>query len=80
VLHAKVLDTSKKPKTVTVSYEGKFAFYGIYEVKGDELRVCGDGVDTATEKNPEASHPRKLDSKEDPKREEPGGGSAGSGR
>ena len=64
VLLAKVLDTSKKPKTVTVAYEGKLTFYGIYEVKGDELRVCGDGVDTATEKNPEARRPKKIDSKE----------------
>jgi uncharacterized protein (TIGR03067 family) len=52
VMLAKVLDASKKPKTVTVAYEGKLTFYGIYEVKGDELRVCGDGLDTATEKNP----------------------------
>lgn len=64
VLLAKVLDTSKKAKTVTVAYEGKLTFYGIYEVKGDELRVCGDGVDTATEKNPEARRPKKIDSKD----------------
>jgi uncharacterized protein (TIGR03067 family) len=62
VLLAKVLDASKKPKRVTFAYEGKLAFYGIYEVKGDELRVCGDGVDTATEKNPEARRPKKIDS------------------
>jgi uncharacterized protein (TIGR03067 family) len=61
---AKVLDSSRKPKTVTAAYEDKLTFYGIYEVKGDELRVCGDGVDTATEKNPEARRPRKFDSKE----------------
>ena len=36
--------------------------YGIYDVKGDELRVCGDGVDTATEKNPEARRPKEFDS------------------
>jgi uncharacterized protein (TIGR03067 family) len=63
ILLSKVLDTSKKPKTVRVAYEGKITFYGIYEVKGDELRVCGDGVDTATEKNPEARRPKKIDSK-----------------
>jgi uncharacterized protein (TIGR03067 family) len=62
VLLAKVLDTSKTPKTVTLAYEGKLTFYGIYEVKGDELWVCGDGVDTATEKNPEARRPKKFDS------------------
>jgi uncharacterized protein (TIGR03067 family) len=63
IVLAKVLDPSKKPKTVTVAYEGKLTFYGIYEVKGDELRVCGDGVDTATEKNPEARRPKEFDSK-----------------
>ncbi len=60
---AKVLDTSKSPKTVTVNYEGELTFYGIYDVEGDELRVCGDGVDPAHEKNPEARRPKKLDSK-----------------
>jgi len=64
ILLTKVLDASKKPKTVTVAYEGKITFYGIYEVKGDELRVCGDGVDPADEKNPEARRPKKIDSKE----------------
>jgi uncharacterized protein (TIGR03067 family) len=64
VVLAKVLDPSSKPKTVTVPYEGKVTFYGIYEVKGDELRVCGDGVDTATEEKPEARRPKKFDSKE----------------
>ena len=63
-LLAKVLDVSKKPKTVTVTYEGQLTFYGIYEVKGDELRVCGDGVDPADEKNPEARRPKQFDSKE----------------
>jgi hypothetical protein len=42
----------------------KITFYGIYEVKGDELRVCGDGVDTASENNPEGRRPKKYDSKE----------------
>src|SRR5262249_50274655 len=37
---SKFLDPSKKPKTITYRYEGKITFYGIYEVKGDELRVC----------------------------------------
>ena len=60
---SKFLDRSKKPKTITYPYEGKLTFYGIYEVKGDELRVCGDGVDTATEKNPEARRPKEFDSK-----------------
>lgn len=60
---ATVLDSSKEPKTITFPYEGNITFYGIYEVKGDELRICGDGVDTATEKNPEARRPKKFDSK-----------------
>ena len=61
---SKFLDSSKKPATITYPYEGKITFYGIYDVKGDELRVCGDGVDTGTEKNPEARRPKKVDSKE----------------
>jgi len=28
------------------------------------LRICGDGVETATEKNPETRRPKKFDSKE----------------
>jgi len=59
---AKYLDPNKNPKTVTIPYEGKLVFYGIYEVKGDELRVCGDGVDTAQEKKPEGRRPREFDS------------------
>jgi uncharacterized protein (TIGR03067 family) len=61
---SKILDPRKKPKTVTVRYEGRLTFYGIYQVKGDELRVCGDGVDPADEKNPEARRPKKFDSKQ----------------
>jgi uncharacterized protein (TIGR03067 family) len=59
---AKLLDPSRKPKTITFPYEGKITFYGIYEVRGNELRVCGDGVDTSTEKNPEARRPGAFDS------------------
>jgi uncharacterized protein (TIGR03067 family) len=59
---SKFLDPSVKPKTITYSYEGKITFYGIYEVKGDALRVCGDGVDTATEKKAEARRPKAFDS------------------
>ena len=61
---SKILDPAKKPKTVTAAYEGAITFVGIYEVKGDELRVCGDAVDTATETTPEARRPKKFDSKE----------------
>jgi uncharacterized protein (TIGR03067 family) len=61
---AKILDPDKRPKTVTFTYEGNLAFYGIYEVDGDELRVCGEGLDTATEKDPESRRPKKFDSRE----------------
>ena len=33
-------------------------------MKGDDLRVCGDGVDTAAEKDPEGRRPKKFDSSE----------------
>ena len=61
---AKILDPSKKRKTITLPYEGKITFYGIYELNRDELRICGDGVDTAQEKNPEGRRPKKFDSDE----------------
>jgi uncharacterized protein (TIGR03067 family) len=57
---SKFLDSSKKPNTITYPYEGQLVFYGIYEVKGDELYVCGDGVDTAQEKNPEGRRPKQF--------------------
>jgi uncharacterized protein (TIGR03067 family) len=59
---SKILDPSKNPKTVTLPLDGKVQFYGIYEVVGGELRVCGDGVDTAQEKNPEGRRPREFSS------------------
>jgi uncharacterized protein (TIGR03067 family) len=61
---SKILDPGKKPKTVTVPYEGRVTFYGIYEVRGDRLLVCGDAVDPADEKNPEGRRPKKFDSKQ----------------
>jgi uncharacterized protein (TIGR03067 family) len=61
---AKILDPSKKPKAITVPLEGDIKFYGIYEVKGDQLRVCGDAVEITTEKNPEGRRPKKFDSNE----------------
>jgi hypothetical protein len=54
------MNWSEVPTLAAIAYEGKITFYGIYEVKGDELRVCGDGADTATEKNPEARCPKKT--------------------
>jgi uncharacterized protein (TIGR03067 family) len=61
---AKVLDPSTQPRTVTLPLEGNVKFYGIYEVQGDELRVCGDGVDTSQEVNPEGRRPKRFDSRE----------------
>jgi uncharacterized protein (TIGR03067 family) len=59
---SKILDPSKKPKAITLPLEGSVKFYGIYEVNGDELRVCGDGVDSAMEKKPEGRRPKEFDS------------------
>jgi uncharacterized protein (TIGR03067 family) len=61
-LLAKVVDPTKKPKAVTIAWGEDVTFYGIYVVDGDELRVCGNGVDTALEKNPEALRPKEFDS------------------
>jgi uncharacterized protein (TIGR03067 family) len=59
---SKILDPSKKPKAVTLPLEGNIKFYGIFEIEEDELRVCGDGVDTAQEKKPEGRRPKEFDS------------------
>jgi uncharacterized protein (TIGR03067 family) len=65
-LLSEILDPSKKPRTVTIrtgkTSEGKLTFIGIYEVDGDVLRVCGQVVQTATEKNLEATRPKQFDS------------------
>jgi uncharacterized protein (TIGR03067 family) len=59
---ATLVDATKRPKTVTYPYEGNVVFYGIYEVKGDELYVCGDGVDAAQEKDPDSRRPKEFKS------------------
>ena len=64
LLVAKMLNTSRRPKTITLPFEERLTFYGVYEVVGDELRVCGVGVDTDTEMNPEARRPKELDGEE----------------
>jgi len=64
LLLAKILKTSKRPKTITLPFEENLTFYGIYEVVSDELRVSGVGVDTEIEMNPEARRPKDLDGKE----------------
>jgi uncharacterized protein (TIGR03067 family) len=61
---AKMLNTFRRPKTITLPFAEKLTFYGIYAVVGDELRVCGVGVDTDTEMNLEARRPREFDGKE----------------
>jgi uncharacterized protein (TIGR03067 family) len=64
LLLAKMLNTSKRPKTITFAFAEMLTFYGIYEVVGDELRVCGVGVDTETERCPEARRPKEVDGKQ----------------
>jgi uncharacterized protein (TIGR03067 family) len=64
LLLAKMLNTSKRPKAITLPFGEMLTFYGIYEVVGDELRVCGVGVDTETEMKPEARRPKELDGKQ----------------
>jgi len=64
LLLAKMLNTSKRPKTITLAFGEMLTFYGIYEVVGDELRVCGVGVDTETEMKPESRRPKEFDGKE----------------
>jgi uncharacterized protein (TIGR03067 family) len=60
---SKILDPSKQPRTITLPSERGFSFYGIYEVKGDELRVCGDGVHKDTKENPESRRPKEFSTK-----------------
>jgi uncharacterized protein (TIGR03067 family) len=67
---SKVLDPSKKPKQITVpNFEGGdpkkgVTLIGIYEVDGDELRVCVGAVETANLKEREKERPTTFDSKE----------------
>jgi uncharacterized protein (TIGR03067 family) len=60
---SKVLDPSKRPKTITLPYQEKITFYGIYELEADELRLCAEIVETTNEKDPEARRPKGFDSK-----------------
>jgi uncharacterized protein (TIGR03067 family) len=59
---SKYIDATKKPMAVTIPVEITVRFYGIFEVTGNELRLCGDLVDTAQEKNPESRRPKEFDS------------------
>jgi uncharacterized protein (TIGR03067 family) len=64
------LDPSQKPKTITVPNlkggdpkEG-VTLIGIYELKGDELRVCAQAVESAKLKEREKERPKAFDSKQ----------------
>jgi uncharacterized protein (TIGR03067 family) len=67
---AKILDPSKNPKQLTIpNFEGGdpkkgVTLIGIYEVDGDELRVCAEAVETANLKEREKERPRAFDSKQ----------------
>ena len=64
------LDPTRKPKTITLpNFEGGdpakgVTAIGIYERKGDELRVCVQAVETARLKEREKERPRAFDSKQ----------------
>jgi len=66
---SKILDPSKKPKQITVpNFEGGdpkkgVTLIGIYELNGDELRVCVQVVETANLKEREKERPTAFDSK-----------------
>src|SRR5262249_10630252 len=64
------LDPSQEPKTVTIpNFEGGdpkegVTLIGIYELKGDELKVCAEAVETAKLKEREKERPKAFDSKQ----------------
>jgi len=64
------LDPSHKPKTITIpTFLGGepskgVTLIGIYELKGDEFKVCVQGVETAKLKEREKERPKAFDSKE----------------
>jgi uncharacterized protein (TIGR03067 family) len=37
----KALDPTKSPKIISLPVQRRFTFYGIYDVSGSELRICG---------------------------------------
>jgi uncharacterized protein (TIGR03067 family) len=67
---SKILDPSKKPKQITVpNFEGGdpkkgVTLIGIYELDGDDLRVCVQAVETANLKEREKERPTAFDSKQ----------------
>jgi uncharacterized protein (TIGR03067 family) len=64
------LDPSQKPKTITIpNFHGGdpkkgVTLIGIYELKGDELKVCAQAVETANLKEREKERPKAFDSKQ----------------
>jgi len=64
------LDPSQKPKTITIpNFHGGdpkkgITLIGIYELKGDELKICAQEVETARLKEREKERPRAFDSKQ----------------
>jgi uncharacterized protein (TIGR03067 family) len=65
-----LLDPSRKPKTINVpNFKGGqpekgVTLIGIYELKGNVLRVCVEGVETARLKEREKDRPKAFDSKQ----------------
>lgn len=62
------LDPKQSPKTITVpsvkSPDGELALIGIYEIKGDKLKICILGVQKAEVGKLEKLRPKVFDSKE----------------
>jgi uncharacterized protein (TIGR03067 family) len=64
------LDPGRKPKTITIpNFHGGdpkkgITLIGIYELKGDELKVCAQEVETAKLKERERERPKAFDSKQ----------------
>jgi len=63
------LDPSQNPKTITIpNFHGGdpkkgITLIGIYELKGNELKVCAQAVETAKLKEREKERPKAFDSK-----------------
>jgi uncharacterized protein (TIGR03067 family) len=64
------LDPSQKPKTITIPNvhggdpKAGITLIGIYELQGDELKVCAQEVETAKLKEREKERPKAFDSKQ----------------
>ncbi len=64
------IDPTRKPKTITIpNFEGGdpetgVTLIGIYELAGDELKVCAEAVETAKLKEREKDRPTAFDSKQ----------------